>query len=332
MFSSYDEKQLEDSGWNPSSLANPDFDSSTHLWSELHSDCVATEILIAGPSDLAEDVYYDFMDLIFNDHRHGEKVSWNNRPNKYVTGGSETTAVSFLLENDAAIAFFGINIYQDNDDSLSPVPIQNRAGVFVIPNESTIEGGSYDWLSKSLYMNVNNDVETFLSTVPLVRLGLSDYGATLVDAAGYVPVALEERQKILATLCTTEGAPPSALFCGGGSGSGEEEEAEEVGEEAEEGQEHISVGAIIMIVVLVLAVVGVIAGVVIRKGRYAKEADSNEDVVAKNPYAESRINWAQQEATGDQPMEDSNNPQKNLRNIVAEEEIDYTHSTIPAVV
>jgi hypothetical protein len=301
--------QLEESGWDPSSLANPDFDSSTHL----HSNCAATEILIAGPSDLIEDVYYDFMDAVFDDHWNGEEISWSNRPNNnYVTGGSDSAAVSYLLENGAAIAFFGINTYQGNTaDSLSPVPIQNSAGAFVVPDALTtdaltIQNGSYDWLSKSLYMNVNKDVETFPSTIPLVRLALSDSGTALVDAAGYIPVVQEQRDQILATLCNTEGAPSSALFC-----------------RSEEKKKNLSGGAIFGVVVLVIAVVGVIAVVVVQKGRYAKEADSNEDVVSKSPYAVSRTNWAQQEAIVEQPIDDMNFS-KNLRNVVTEEEIDYS--------
>jgi ABC-type phosphate transport system substrate-binding protein len=320
MFSSYNEKQLEETGWNPSSLSSPDFDSSTHLWSELHGDCAATEILIAGPSDLVEDVYYDFQDLVFVDHRNGEEVSWNNRPNKYVTGGSDAVAVSFLLENDAAIAFFGINSYMSNADKLSSVPIQNSAGAFVIPHESTIQAGSYDWLSKSLYLNVNIDVETLPSTVPLVRLGLSDSGAALAEAAGYIPLVQEQREQILATLCSTEGAPPSAFFCGN---------QKEKEDDAEKG---LSTGAIFGIVVLVVAVIGVVAAVVVEKGRYAKEADSNENST-KSPYAESRINWAQQEGhLEQQPIEDSSYPQQNLRNIVTEEDLDYIDNMTPVVV
>jgi hypothetical protein len=214
------------------------------------------------------------------------------------------------LENGSAIAFFGFNIYKGNADSLSPVPIQNNDNTFVIPHESTIQAGSYDWLSKSLYMNLNNDVETLPSTIPLMRLGVSDSGATLVEAAGYVPVVQEQREQILATLCSTEGAPPSTLFCG-------------------EDEKGLSVGAIIGIVVLVVAVVGVIAAVVVRK-RNAKEASVNEDT-NKSPYAESRINWAQQEATVEQTVAELN-PQKNLRDVVIEEEIDNTDSMIPAVV
>ena len=48
IYSSYNETQLEETGWNPDSLKNSDHDSQTHLWSELDDGCPKIEILIAG--------------------------------------------------------------------------------------------------------------------------------------------------------------------------------------------------------------------------------------------------------------------------------------------
>jgi ABC-type phosphate transport system substrate-binding protein len=283
IYSSYDEKKLEETGWDASSLSNPDFDSSTHLWSELHSGCASTEILLTGPNDLTEDIYYDFMQEVLDDYDNGERIA-SDRPNKYVSGEADSTSVSFLLENGAGLGFFGINFYKRNTNSLSPVPIRNNAGTYVLPHDSTIQAGSYDLLAKPLYLNMNKDAEKFHSTVPLVRFAVSDSGAKLVDAAGYVTIAQERRDQILSTLCQLEGAPPSPTFCGVPEKAG------------------LSTGGVVGIVALVVALVGVIAVVVLRKSRNVKEADSNDANLS--PYAGSRTNWAAQDATVEQSIED----------------------------
>ncbi|KAG7342966.1 PBP superfamily domain containing protein [Nitzschia inconspicua] len=293
IYSSYNEKELEETGWDPSSLPNPDFDPQTHLWSELHSDCASTEILLTGPSDLTEDVYYDFMEEVFDDYDNGEEIA-TDRPNQYVSGESNSIAVSFLLENGAALGFFGTGFYKRNADALSPVPIQNSAGSFVLPHDSTIQTGSYDLLAKSLYMNVNNDVETLPSTIPLIRYALSDSGTKLVEAAGYVAIVQEKRDQFLASLCQIEGAPPSATFCGA----------------PKQRSSNASNGAIVGVVTLLVAVVAVVSVYVVRKVRYGKEADSNDDANL-SPYARSRTNWAEQEATVEEPVKDFK-PKQNL--------------------
>lgn len=298
IFSSYDEKQLEETGWNPASVADPDFDSETHLWSELNSKCASTEILLTGPNDLTEDIYYDFMEEVFDDYDNGERIA-SSRPNKYVSGQADSTAVSYLLENGAAIGFFGINFYQGNADSLSPVPIQNSAGTFVLPNESSIQDGSYDLLAKPLYMNLNKDIEMFPSTVPLVRFVVSDSGSKLVEAAGLIPIPQDKRDQILATLCNMDGAPDSDIFCSGPSQGG------------------LSTGGIFGIIVLVVAVVSILAAVVVRKVRTGKELDTNEDANA-SPYAKSRTNWAQQEPNVEEPIQQCNVNQNLYRDDVVE--------------
>ncbi|KAL3920598.1 MAG: hypothetical protein SGILL_003181, partial [Bacillariaceae sp.] len=261
IFSSYNEKELEAAGWNPNSIANPDFDESTHLWSELSSSCEATEIVLGGANDL-NDIFYDFRDAILTDSLNGESVAMD-RLNGYTSGATDSSTVTFLLENGAALAFFGINYYEGSSDSLTVVPVQNSAGAFVTPSDSAIQSGAYDILAKTLYMNVNRDLETLPSTVPLVRFGMSVDGSDLVAAAGFVPIPEEQRQEILSMLCATEGAPPSFTCPDDG----------------------LSPGGIAGIVILVVAVVGVLAFVVVRKRKTRKEADTGD--ANPSPYAGS---------------------------------------------
>jgi ABC-type phosphate transport system substrate-binding protein len=54
VYSSYNESSLEAHGWNRSSVQNLDGNSSTHLWSELSSECKAEEIILSGPNMVSD--------------------------------------------------------------------------------------------------------------------------------------------------------------------------------------------------------------------------------------------------------------------------------------
>ena len=48
IYSTYNEDELERTGWDTSSLKNSDNDPSTHLWSELDERCQSAEIRLSG--------------------------------------------------------------------------------------------------------------------------------------------------------------------------------------------------------------------------------------------------------------------------------------------
>jgi ABC-type phosphate transport system substrate-binding protein len=51
MFSVYTEDELNNTGWNASSITHSDGNSSTRLWNEIDNRCQIKEILIAGPGE-----------------------------------------------------------------------------------------------------------------------------------------------------------------------------------------------------------------------------------------------------------------------------------------
>ena len=68
-------------------------------------------------------------------------------------------------------------------------PITNDKGIFVEPSTSNIGDGSYNPLSRNIYMNVLNDVESLEHTRDFVRFGLST--PELLSVTGYVAPSLD---------------------------------------------------------------------------------------------------------------------------------------------
>jgi ABC-type phosphate transport system substrate-binding protein len=203
MFSSYNATKLTSTGWDPSSLQNSDGNETTHYWSELDSRCRKTEIKIAG-RDLLSGTAGSFRDAVFKDARNGETFA-SKRPNGYFNSTVDLDIVNFVqisseLEYGDAVAYFGFSFYLNQGDSLYGAPIKNKDGVFVIPTQGSIADGSYNPLSRSLYLQVSKNAASLADVRPFLQFGYSNEGTALTDSTGYVPFDLTKRNVMLARI------------------------------------------------------------------------------------------------------------------------------------
>lgn len=210
IYSSYNETLLEATGWDPTSLGNSDNNASTHLWSELSSDCAPEEIKIAGADDQSGTYDY-FKETIFTDHKNGETFG-DTRPYGYFNSKEDEDIVLYLEANPGdGIGYFGYSYYYENRHILDAAPIQNQDGDFILPSATNVENGVYNPLARRIYMNLLNDETTLEYTAPFVRFGLSEKGTELVSGTGYVPIPESDRKEMLSRLPeeTVEAVDPS---------------------------------------------------------------------------------------------------------------------------
>ena len=186
IYSDYTAAELVATGWDSNSLANSDGDDSTHLWSELDASCPASEIKIAG-ADSASGTYEFFGDAMFADKDAGGETFDLNRPDGYTNSAQDEVVVNYLESNGDAIGYFGYAYYVAEQDKLSALPIQNSAGNFVAPNAETIADGSYNPLTRAIYINVNH--EYMDEVYNYLRYAFSALGDEVVNSVGYVPLS-----------------------------------------------------------------------------------------------------------------------------------------------
>ena len=216
IYSSYNDAKLEETGWNPNSLKNSDRNSQTHLWSELDQRCPRIEIRIAGKNLIWQMVsfacfppnkgpniliflssnaqgageqsgtYEYFAETVFTDHKNGETFDLERPGFGYEASEVDEELVAYVNEFAEAISYFGYSYYYANMGSLSAVAIENDKGERVLPKPETVGDGSYNPLSRRIYMNLHNDKDSLEKTVPFVQFGLSH--PALVEATGYVPM------------------------------------------------------------------------------------------------------------------------------------------------
>ena len=182
IFTSYSDEELQATGWDPTSVPCSDGDSNTHLWSELHEGCDPVEILISGPDDLSGTYEY-FKEEVLSDLEEGETFAMN-RPVGYYSSALDELLIKYVEENDSAITYFGYAYFSEFKDRLDAVAIQNGAGILVAPIEETISDGSYEPLSRSIYMNLLNDKAALRDTRPFVAFGIAS--DDLVAVTGYL--------------------------------------------------------------------------------------------------------------------------------------------------
>ena len=194
IYSNYNDRDLVDTGWDQNSLRNSDFNSQTHLWSELDGRCEHIEIRIAGADDLSGTYEY-FSETVFTDHDNGETFDTARPGFGYENSEDDEKLVTYLQEFGEAISYFGYSYYYVNRNALSAVPVQNNDGNFVLPDPTTIGDGTYNPLARRIYMNLLNDEDTLKHTIPFVKFGLNN--PALVGHTGYVAIPQQDVEMMI---------------------------------------------------------------------------------------------------------------------------------------
>ncbi len=214
IFSNHTYEQLVNTGWNSSVLQHSDNNDTTHLWSELssHPACQPVEIDIAG-ANAGSGTYRYFNDIVFADnYQNGETFDLTRYKGEATTGD----LADYLNKDVNSIAFFTYSYYQNNKDRLGAYAIKNRntPSAFVLPEEESLEDGSYNPLSRRLYMNLYDTNYSLSITVPFVEYALSQAGLDTVAENGDVPLPPWEAQVMHARL-NAPGSPDLATIqCG----------------------------------------------------------------------------------------------------------------------
>mmetsp|Transcript_30420 Transcript_30420/g.73926 ORF Transcript_30420/g.73926 Transcript_30420/m.73926 type:complete len:472 (+) Transcript_30420:638-2053(+) len=194
IYSSYNDEQLESTGWNPTSVPNSDRNSQTHKWNELNSQCRNVEIRIAGP-DEESGTYEYFLETVLTDHDNGETFDVFRPGFSYFNSENDDELVDYIFTNSEAISYFGYSYYFENQESLSSVAIRNDAGEYLPPNPVTIGDGSYNPLARRIYMNLLTDESALANTVPFVTFGLEN--PQMVSSTGYVAIPDDQATEMI---------------------------------------------------------------------------------------------------------------------------------------
>ena len=154
-------------------------------WSDLSSNsaCISSQIDLAYP-DGESGTYEYFLEAVLHE-----------APAGFATGqqsADDNVLVNELVQNGDSIGYFGYAYYVENQDTLSAVPVKNSAGDYVSPTSTSVQDGTYNPLSRPMFMNLHAADASLAKSAPFLEFGLFTQGGdALTESVGYVPLGPE---------------------------------------------------------------------------------------------------------------------------------------------
>ena len=110
----------------------------------------------------------------------------------YMPSEDDHVLVQGVAGNKNALGFFGLAYYLENKDKLKLVSVDDGNGP-VLPSIETVSNGTYQPLSRPIFIYVNNDGAKRPEVVEFVRFYLEN-ASELVQDVGYIPLPKEKYQ------------------------------------------------------------------------------------------------------------------------------------------
>ncbi len=149
-------------------------------WKDVNPKFPDVEIKVFAPGTDSGTFDY-FNEVVANSGKAG-----NFRPDMSVSE-DDNVLVLGVVGNRGGIGFFGCSYYFENADKLNAVAIVNGEGKAIVPTAESIEDGSYNPLSRPLFVYVNNKSFDKPEVAAFIKFYF-EAGPELAKEVGYVPL------------------------------------------------------------------------------------------------------------------------------------------------
>lgn len=111
----------------------------------------------------------------------------------YTPSEDDNVLVQGVSGNTGGMAYFGLAYYEENKDKLRAVPVAAKAGgAGVLPSAETVKDGTYQPLSRPIFIYVNATAAAFKPEVKAFVNYYLDNAPALVKEVKYVPLTTED--------------------------------------------------------------------------------------------------------------------------------------------
>jgi len=111
----------------------------------------------------------------------------------YTPSEDDNVLVQGVSGNIGGMAYFGLAYYEENKDKLRAVPIAEKAGKpGVLPSAETVKDGTYQPLSRPIFIYVNATAAAFKPEVKSFINFYLDNAPELVKEVKYIPLTTED--------------------------------------------------------------------------------------------------------------------------------------------
>lgn len=159
-------------------------------WSQIRSGFPAEDLQLFGPG--TDSGTFDYFTEVIN----GKATSSRG---DYTASEDDNVLVEGVSSSKGGLGYLGLAYYEENKDKLKIVPVQSK-GSPILPSHETVLNGSYEPLSRPLFIYVSKNS---LQTKPLVRKFVEYYlqnAPALAEEVGYIPLQPSEYEAGLGKL------------------------------------------------------------------------------------------------------------------------------------
>ncbi len=159
----------------------PEAEGTVTNWSQVREGFPQRELTLYGPG--VDSGTYDY----FTEAIVGKEGSSRG---DFLASEDDNVLVQGIAGDPNALGFFGLAYYEENQDKLKLVAVDSGNGC-VLPSLETVSGGTYQPLSRPLFIYVNRErIDTKDEISAFVAFYLAQAGQ-LVKEVGYIPLTEE---------------------------------------------------------------------------------------------------------------------------------------------
>jgi phosphate transport system substrate-binding protein len=147
-------------------------------WAQVRSEYPAQPLMLFGPG--ADSGTFDYFTEAVNGKAKASRGD-------FTASEDDNTLVQGVENNKNALGYFGFAYYTAHKDKLKAVPIDNGKGKQVLPSLEAVIDGSYQPLSRPLFIYVRDTAATRPEVAEFIKFYLTE-GANLAKEVGYVPL------------------------------------------------------------------------------------------------------------------------------------------------
>ncbi len=150
-------------------------------WSDIRNGWPNEKINLYGP-DAASGTYDYFVEAIVG-KKQGSRGD-------YLNSSDDNVLVQGISSDKYALGFFGLAYYEENQDKLKLVAVDNGNGP-VIPTMETVSSKTYAPLSRPIFIYPNSKAVMRAEVVEFINFYM-DNAANLVQDVGYIPLPTDK--------------------------------------------------------------------------------------------------------------------------------------------
>jgi phosphate transport system substrate-binding protein len=156
-------------------------------WSQVKGDWPAQPLMLFGPG--ADSGTFDYFTEAVNGKSKASRGD-------YTASEDDNVLVQGVENNKNALGYFGYAYYIAHKDKMRAVPIDNGKGKTVAPSLEAVVDGSYQPLSRPLFIYVRDTAAQRAEVKEFIQFYLTE-GAALAKEVGYVPLPEQAYQLAL---------------------------------------------------------------------------------------------------------------------------------------